>query len=79
MNCTNKGAVMGSFDDSFCYHEQAIEQTVELPVIWDAKVLMWRHGKDIICQLQRMKYYYEVKYMKNNVVMGALSTTAFLI
>ena len=27
------------------YHpEQAIKQTVELPVVWTAKALMWRHG-----------------------------------
>ena len=26
-----------------CKHVQSVEQTIELPVIWDAKMPMWRH------------------------------------
>ena len=40
-----------------CQFQQAIEQTVEFPVIWDTKILIWRHSNGFgfprVCLCQR--------------------------
>ena len=35
-----------------CHVEQAIEQMIELPVIWDAMALMWRHCNALYAPFQ---------------------------
>ena len=59
----HKWSVMGGFGASFVVrHEQVVDQTDQLPVIWDTTMLMWRHYK--ACLLPVLSV--------NNVTAGSL-------
>ena len=38
-----RGSVIRSFDVVLLLHEHCVEQTIDLPVIWDVMTPMWRH------------------------------------